>query len=161
MSWRGTYNFQGGAIYANTGANMEIHDTIFEGNLARYVSSSKSGLRTFLKFLLQFMAGDMQQPSNVHYSRDSARIATKLGAKVRGKCQLSFAQAFFSTFDEKNYLKISLEFPAGHMELSANGRRSINSAPTATKLGSKGRGECRLSFALPSTSSFVRELSVK
>jgi hypothetical protein len=34
------------------------------------------------------------------------------------------------------------------MELSANGRRSVNSASAATKLGSTARCECQLSFAL-------------
>jgi hypothetical protein len=45
------------------------------------------------------------------------------------------------------------------MEQSANGRRSVNSAPTAKKLGSKGRGEFQLSFALLVSS--IRALSVK
>jgi hypothetical protein len=34
------------------------------------------------------------------------------------------------------------------MELSVIGRRPVNFAPIATKLGAKGRGKCQLSFAL-------------
>jgi hypothetical protein len=34
------------------------------------------------------------------------------------------------------------------MELSMNGRRFVDSAPIATKLGAKARGKCQLSFAL-------------
>jgi hypothetical protein len=50
---------------------------------------------------------------------DSAPIATKLGAKGRGKCQLSFALpfSFIEAFSSNNNLKFSLQFLAGHMQL--------------------------------------------
>ena len=59
-------------------------------------------------------------PSNHHNSVFSASNATKHGAFKPGKFQLSFALLFSSIrtfFYENNFLKISLQFPAGHMQL--------------------------------------------
>jgi hypothetical protein len=48
------------------------------------------------QFFSRIPGGGMQQPSNAHYSRYYVRIATKLGVKDWGKCQLSFALLFSS-----------------------------------------------------------------
>jgi hypothetical protein len=50
-----------------------------------------------------------------------------------------------SIFLQKNYLKLLLQFPAGHMELPLTGRCALNSTRIATKLGTVGRGKCQLS----------------
>jgi hypothetical protein len=73
-------------------------------------------------------------------SLKSIRIATKLVQD--GGVSASFRVHYFSAPSEhflpKNYLKFSLQFPAAHMELSWNDRRSLNSAPIAMELGAVG-----------------------
>jgi hypothetical protein len=86
----------------------------------------------------------MELSVNGRRSVDSAPIATKLGAKGRGKCQLSFALLFRSIrafFCENNYLRFSFQFLAGHMERPLIGCCTPNSASMLTKLGSKDRGK--------------------
>jgi hypothetical protein len=63
----------------------------------------------------------MELPSDGYYSPCFARIATKIGAIVWGKW-LAFSctalQSRPSIFlPKKDYLKISLQFPAGHIQL--------------------------------------------
>jgi hypothetical protein len=54
---------------------------------------------------------------------------------------------------------LSLQFPAGDMQLTWTGCYSLNSTPVATKLGPVRRGECQLSFALFFSS--IRAFSAK
>jgi hypothetical protein len=58
-----------------------------------------------------------------------------------------------------NYLNFSLQFPAGHMQLTSTGRQTLNSTRVATKLGPGRHGECQLSFALLFSS--IQALSAK
>jgi hypothetical protein len=56
--------------------------------------------------------------------------------------RLHYFLAPFELFCEKNYLKFSLQFPAGHMELPSNGHNSPISARIVTKLCVIARGKC-------------------
>ena len=64
----------------------------------------------------------------------------------------------YHNFVPRNFLNF-LHVPAGHMNLSVNGRRSVDSPSIATKLGAKERGKCQLSFALIFSST--RSVSAK
>jgi hypothetical protein len=65
----------------------------------------------------------MELPLTGRCSFDFTWIATKLDAGRRGKCQLHP-----SIFYQKSYLKISLQFLAGHMQISVTHCRSYNVA---------------------------------
>jgi hypothetical protein len=134
---------------SGTGSSLEVCEVTMRNGKVLGVISSSLLLRNVLKFSLQFPAGDMQLTSTERYSLDSTRVATKLGPVRQCECQLSFAPLFSSIRAlEKNYLKFSLEFPAGHMELSLNGHCFFYSEPNAKKRGADNLGKCQLSFAL-------------
>jgi hypothetical protein len=56
-SWRGTCNFQGGAIFAS-GADVKIYTSVFESNSAGSVSAANFGFRKFLNFFASILGGE-------------------------------------------------------------------------------------------------------
>jgi hypothetical protein len=93
----GACNFQGGAIQATNGANVEIYTSKFQSNTASdYVSNSEAVFEKLPYFLLQFLAGHMELFVIERRPVGFAPIVTNLGAKEWGKCQLPFALLFSS-----------------------------------------------------------------
>jgi hypothetical protein len=74
--------------------------------------------RSFLEISLQFPAGHMKRSLNGRCTLDSTWMVTKLGVDGKSAHFLSFAllSALSEHFLQKNYLKFSLLFLAGHME---------------------------------------------
>jgi hypothetical protein len=95
-SWRATCNFQGGAICADNGANVEIHDSSFERNtVTDWVSHSDAVRESSLKISLQFPADATTRVSLTrHRSFNIARIGVNQKGTCKSTLQLSFELLF-------------------------------------------------------------------
>jgi hypothetical protein len=97
-SRRGTCNFQGGASYAYDGANVEIHDTIFDSNSADYVSSSDPVSKNFPEFSLQFRRGTWNSKGGAIFAHGAdVKIYTSIFESNSAGC-VSSAKSGFRNF---------------------------------------------------------------